>query len=108
MDQPEKIIPRDPYRPVYHLAAVDENWDPGDPNGYFFAGGRHHLMYLYRNHETNAYHWGHISSVDLLHWRHHPDALRVGPNDSGVFSGGGYKKTDDGDGEIRYDGPWAN
>ena len=22
--------------------------------------------------------------------------------------GGGYKKTDDGDGEIRYDGPWAN
>ena len=62
----------DPYRPVWHFAVPDDNGVPGDPNGAFYADGRYHLMYLYRNTAKAAFHWGHISSHDLLHWRHHP------------------------------------
>ena len=83
-----------PWRPGYHFAVPDGNGMPGDPNGAFFADGRCHLMYLYRNDETNGYHWGHVSSVDLLHWRHHPDALTVQDGDSGCFSGGGFVDDD--------------
>ena len=32
-------------------------------------------MYLYYYNETDSYRWGHMSSIDLLHWRQHPDAL---------------------------------
>ena len=63
----ENLI-KDPYRPVYHFAVPDGVGMPGDPNGAFFQDGVYHLMYLYRNLKTDAYHWGHISSVDLLHW----------------------------------------
>lgn len=94
MDQPEKIIPRDPYRPVYHLAAVDENWDPGDPNGYFFAGGRHHLMYLYR-HANGNFRWAHLSSTDLINWQRSKDALVELPADGGCFSGGAFVDEDE-------------
>ncbi|MEJ7679103.1 MAG: hypothetical protein WKG06_14870 [Segetibacter sp.] len=36
------------------------------------------------------FHGGHVSSKDLLHWRHHPDALMPGNGDDGVFSGGAF------------------
>lgn len=85
---------QDPYRPAYHFAVPDDQGEPGDPNGAFFADGVYHLMYLYRNNHTNAYHWGHISSVDLLHWRHHPDALTDLEGDEGCFSGGAFVDDD--------------
>ncbi len=81
---------KDPYRPRYHFAIIDGDGYPGDSNGAFFADGRYHLMYLYRNHHTDAFHWGHISSRDLLHWRHHPDALTSEKGDRGCFSGGAF------------------
>ncbi len=84
---------KDPYRPTYHFAIPDDNGLPGDPNGAFFADGVYHLMYLYRNSSTNAFHWGHISSVDLLHWRSHPDALTE-CGDEGCFSGGAFLDED--------------
>ena len=65
----------DPYRPAYHFAIPDDLGIPGDSNGAFYADGIYHLMYLYKNCETEAFHWGHLSSIDLLHWRNHPDAL---------------------------------
>ena len=37
--------------------------------------------------------WGHISSQDLVHWRHHPDAIGPGDGDEGCFSGGGSSTT---------------
>ena len=67
---------------------------PGDPNGAFYADGRYHLMYLYRNTAANAFHWGHISSADLLHWIHHPDALTGLDGDEGCFSGGAFVDDD--------------
>ncbi|NLH00179.1 MAG: glycoside hydrolase family 32 protein [Chloroflexi bacterium] len=99
----EKLL-ADPYRPGYHFAIPDGDGRPGDPNGAFFADGRYHLMYLYRSEITNRFQWGHISSHDLLHWRHHPDALMEGTDSfEGYFSGGGFVD-DDGTAYISF---WA-
>lgn len=89
----EKLL-KDPYRPTYHFAVPDDNGFPGDPNGAFFADGVYHLMYLYKNSKTSGFHWGHISSVDLLHWRHHQDALTIKDSDKGCFSGGAFVDDD--------------
>ncbi|MBQ3178011.1 MAG: glycoside hydrolase family 32 protein [Clostridia bacterium] len=89
----EKML-ADSYRPGYHFTAPDGNAHPGDPNGAFFADGRYHLMYLYYHDETDSYHWGHMSSLDLLHWRHHPDALTDREGDRGCFSGGAFVDED--------------
>ncbi|OPZ27552.1 MAG: Levanase precursor [Lentisphaerae bacterium ADurb.BinA184] len=82
----EKLM-ADPYRPGYHFAIPEGEGYPGDPNAAFYAAGRYHLMYLYRR-AGEGFAWGHVSSADLLHWRHHPDALRPGQGDEGIFSGG--------------------
>ena len=79
----------DPYRPAYHFCVPEDVARPGDPNGAFHYNGRYHLMYLYSR-EGSGFAWGHISSKDLLHWRHHPDAVGPGNGDDGIFSGGAY------------------
>lgn len=90
----------DPQRPGYHFAFDCNGW-PADPNGAFFADGRYHLMYLYArpkgerfHHTEDAFYWGHLSSIDLLHWRRHPDALGVCDGDNGCFSGGAFVDED--------------
>lgn len=91
----------DPYRPGYHFACPGGNGCPGDPNGAFFADGVYHLMYLYHNHAERAFHWGHLSSLDLLHWRRHPDALTIDNGDGGCYSGGAFLD-DDGTAFLTY------
>ena len=44
----EKML-SDPYRPGYHFAIPEGDGRPGDSNGAFFADGRYHQMYLYKN-----------------------------------------------------------
>ncbi|MBR0462942.1 MAG: glycoside hydrolase family 32 protein [Clostridia bacterium] len=95
----EKLL-ADPYRPRYHFAIPDDDGRPGDPNGMFWANGEYHLMYLYRR-DGGDFCWGHMSSVDLLHWRQHSDALKGGPNDNGCFSGGAFVD-DDGTAWLSY------
>ena len=95
----EKLL-EDPYRPGYHFCVPEDNGRPGDPNGCFFANGRYHLMYLY-NRQGGGFCWGHISSQDLVHWRHHPDAIGPGDGDEGCFSGGGFVD-DDGTAYLSY------
>jgi beta-fructofuranosidase len=90
----------DPYRPTYHFCAPEDMAMPGDPNGAFYHTGRYHLMYLY-NRTGSGFCWGHISSQDLVHWRHHPDAIGPGDGDEGCFSGGGFVD-DDGTAWISY------
>lgn len=90
----------DPYRPAYHFCVPEDRGIPGDPNGAFYYNGRYHLMYLY-NREGSGFAWGHISSKDLLHWRHHPDAIGPGDGDNGIFSGGAFVD-DDGKAVITY------
>ncbi|MCA9135243.1 MAG: GH32 C-terminal domain-containing protein [Planctomycetales bacterium] len=84
----------DPSRPRYHLMHF-EGGDimPGDPNGAIYWKGRYHLFYIFQRHQseqpTTVHCWGHASSVDLVHWTHHPTALDVAPTDPdrGIFSG---------------------
>jgi beta-fructofuranosidase len=90
----------DPYRPTYHFCVPEDMGMPGDPNGAFYHDGRYHLMYLY-NRSGSGFSWGHISSADLVHWRHHPDALAPGDGDVGVFSGGAFVD-DDGSAYLSY------
>lgn len=70
----------DPYRPGYHFAAPEGTCMPFDPNGAIFWHGRYHLFYIYQDHR--GHNWGHVSSTDLFHWRHHPTGLV-----DGMFSG---------------------
>jgi beta-fructofuranosidase len=83
----------DPHRPRYHFCTPEDMGMPGDPNGAFYAHGRYHLMYLY-NRSGSGFCWGHISSADLVHWRHHPDAIGPGEGDEGCFSGGAFVDED--------------
>ncbi|HZK65424.1 MAG TPA: glycoside hydrolase family 32 protein [Puia sp.] len=90
----------DPYRPAYHFCFPEGDGRPGDPNGAFYKDGVYHLMYLY-NSIGRGFSWGHVSSTDLLHWRHHPDALIPGNGDEGCFSGGAFVD-DDGSAVLSY------
>jgi len=101
----EKLL-EDTYRPGYHFCVPEDNGRPGDPNGCFYANGRYHLMYLY-NRNGVGFCWGHISSRDLVHWRHHPDAIGPGDDDDGCFSGGGFVD-DDGTAYLSYWMLWGD
>ena len=80
-------------RPSLHFSPP-VNW-MNDPNGLFFADGRHHLFYQFHPNGTDwgPMHWGHATSVDLFHWTHlpvflHPEQnlARLGAT-GGAFSG---------------------
>lgn len=96
----------DPYRPTYHFCTPEDMGIPGDPNGAFYHNGRYHLMYLYSR-NGSGFCWGHISSHDLVHWRHHPDAIGPGGSDEGCFSGGGFVN-DDGSAWLSYWMLWGD
>jgi sucrose-6-phosphate hydrolase SacC (GH32 family) len=75
----EKLL-RDPYRPGYHFVTPEGRCMPFDPNGAIYWRGRYHLFYIFQ--DARGHNWGHVSSTDLFHWRHHPTGLV-----SGMFSG---------------------
>jgi beta-fructofuranosidase len=70
----------DPNRPGYHFVIPEGQAMPFDPNGAIFWKGRYHLFYIFQ--DKRGHNWGHVSSTDLFHWRHHPTGLV-----SGMFSG---------------------
>ncbi len=88
----------DTHRPTYHFVSPEGVCMPFDPNGCLYWRGRYHLFYIFQ--DTALPHgghcWGHVSSADLLHWRHHPAALVPGPDDPdiGIFSGNGFINKD--------------
>ena len=84
---------RDPHRPAYHFMPPSA-W-MNDINGAIFWRGRYHIFY--QHNPQGGYwkwmQWGHASSVDLVHWVHHPIALTPtldGPDREGCFSGGAF------------------
>ncbi len=79
----ERIL-SDPTRPGYHFVIPESVAMPFDPNGAIYWKGRYHLFYIFQDKRSgwSDHHWGHVSSRDLFHWRHHPTGL-VG----GMFSG---------------------
>ena len=79
----ERIL-ADPARPGYHFAVPEGVATPFDPNGAIYWQGRYHLFYIFQDARSGerADHWGHVSSTDLFHWRHHPTGLL-----DGMYSG---------------------
>ncbi len=65
-------LARDPHRPTYHFTPP---WAwMNDVNGAIFWRGRYHIFYQH-NPEGGYWkwmQWGHASSIDLVHWVHHP------------------------------------
>lgn len=70
----------DPHRPAYHFVVPEGSCMPFDPNGAIFWKGRYHLCYIYQGGNNIGCCWGHASSTDLVHWRHHPPALIPSPS----------------------------
>jgi beta-fructofuranosidase len=77
----EKLL-ADPHRPGYHFVIPEGFGMPFDPNGAIYWKGRYHLFYIW---QKDGHHWGHVSSTDLLHWRHHPTGLY-----GGMYSGNAF------------------
>jgi beta-fructofuranosidase len=77
----------DPYRPAYHFVVPEDFARPADPNGAIWWNGRYHLGYIYQ--DDGVHFWGHVSSRDLLHWRHHKPWLVPTPDspELGIYSG---------------------
>ena len=79
----ERVL-ADAQRPGYHFVAPEGVAMPFDPNGAIHWRGRYHLFYIFQDTRLGrkADHWGHVSSTDLFHWRHHPTGLT-----DGMYSG---------------------
>lgn len=82
----QKRLQKDTTRPVYHFTPPISSLRVWDPNGAFYAHGRYHLMFLCDRPEDGIC-WGHRSSIDLVHWYDHPDAL--GSPDPWEYCSGG-------------------
>ena len=74
----------DPFRPTFHFVCPEGIAMPFDPNGAIYWHGRYHLFYIFQDSRLGkrSDHWGHVSSSDLFHWRHHPASLI-----DGMYSG---------------------
>lgn len=87
-----EYLSADPHRPRYHLLPPDGFFN--DANCTIFWNGRYHVFYLGRMPNPNADEWlpvlDHSSSSDLLHWIHHPPAIKPATDGSmprGIYSG---------------------
>jgi len=85
-DLRERIM-RDPGRPGYHFVMPEGFAAPFDPNGAIYWKGRYHLFYIFQDKRfgKKRHHWGHVSSTDLFHWRHHPTGLLEGMYSGNCF-----------------------
>ncbi|CAM3276939.1 glycoside hydrolase family 32 protein [Tsukamurella hominis] len=79
----------DRWYPRTHIAA-NAGWI-NDPNGLCHFGGRYHVYFQHHPYSAQwgPMHWGHVSSEDLVTWRHEPIALAPSLDEDrdGVFSG---------------------
>jgi len=82
----ERIL-SDPGRPGYHFVMPEGFAAPFDPNGAIYWKGRYHLFYIFQDKRSGKKldHWGHVSSTDLFHWRHHPTGLIEGMYSGNCF-----------------------
>ncbi len=82
------------FRPNLHFSP-GAGW-MNDPNGMIRKDGVWHLFYQHDPHSTvhGPMHWGHATSMDLVHWDEQPIALY--PTDLGTCFSGSAIDTDDG------------
>ncbi len=71
----QPIAAQDPHRLHWHLMPTTGLMN--DPNGFIQAHGRYHLFYQWNPFacKHGAKWWGHVSSPDLVQWKHEPVAL---------------------------------
>lgn len=91
---PDSRFEGDHLRPLYH-AMPPANWT-NEPHGLVRKNGTWHMFYQRTPNapvKTQML-WGHMSSDDLIHWQHQPDALRpsldsndFGTDMKGIWSG---------------------
>lgn len=89
----QRRLQEDPHRPLWHFVCPEGGDSmPFDPNGMIWWQGRYHLFYIFQAGDPHVHHWGHASSLDLLHWTHHPTALDYDADDpdQGIFSGNAF------------------
>lgn len=74
------------YRPAYHHTPL-YGW-MNDPNGMVYKDGVWHLYYQYNPYGSKWQNmtWGHSTSTDLVHWKHHPAVIEPDALGS-IFSG---------------------
>ncbi|CCG87082.1 beta-fructofuranosidase [Erwinia piriflorinigrans CFBP 5888] len=79
----------DRFYPEFHLAPP-AGW-MNDPNGLVFSRGIYHAFYQHHPYDQHwgPMHWGHMTSSDMIHWKHQPIALAPGDeyDRDGCFSG---------------------
>lgn len=84
------------YRQHFHIIP-QQGW-MNDPNGLCFFKGYYHVFFQYHpdSAEWGPMHWGHVRSVDLVHWERCPIALKPDSafDDGGCFSGSAVVKDD--------------
>jgi beta-fructofuranosidase len=75
-------------RPLLHFTAR-AGWI-NDPVGLIWHGDRYHLFFQHLPGSTRGatgMHWGHATSLDLVHWDEHRVAISPGDGDDGIWSG---------------------
>lgn len=77
------------YYPHYHMAPYAGSMH--GPSGLVFFKQIYHVFYEHNPYSESwgPMHWGHLTSTDLIRWRHHPIALAPGDDwdRNGCFSG---------------------
>src|SRR6059058_4805995 len=68
-------IRKDRWYPKFHIAGL-AGWI-NDPNGLSYFNGRYHVFFQHHpfSAQWGPMHWGHVSSADMITWRHEPIAL---------------------------------
>ncbi|HEY4196606.1 MAG TPA: glycoside hydrolase family 32 protein [Mucilaginibacter sp.] len=82
----QKVTYSEQYRPQIHFSPP-AHW-MNDPNGMVYYKGTYHLFYQHYPNGTvwGPMHWGHATSIDMIHWKNQPIALY--PDSLGlIFSG---------------------
>ena len=93
-DYRNKMI-ADHTRPIYHLLSPLAGGHGADPNFAFFWKGKYHLFFI------GGSWYAHVSSLDLVHWRWHP-------NFHGPLCSGGIFVNKDGRPTIITTSAWEN
>lgn len=79
------------FYPLYHMAPYANSLH--GPSGMVYFKDLYHVFYEHNPYAESwgAMHWGHLTSPDLIQWRHHPIALAPGDDwdRNGCFSGSG-------------------
>ncbi|ORA37204.1 glycoside hydrolase family 32 protein [Mycobacterium aquaticum] len=87
----------DRWYPSFHITAP-AGWI-NDPNGLSYFKGRYHVYFQHHPYTSDwgLMHWGHVSSADMVTWRHEPIALAPSTEEDrdGVFSGSAVVSGDD-------------